>query len=250
MRCASSRSLLELHLDGELSASESAEIQEHIENCAACDGLYRRLEHLQSDIRKQITRHTAPAQLQRSIQVALRKAAATESQPPRMRWNWMAVAASFLFFASLALNIASLRSRNSAARNTLAQEVLSSHLRSLMGTHLLDVPSSDQHTVKPWFNGKLSFSPDVRDFSSQGFRLVGGRVEYIGERPVAALVYQRRQHLVNLFIWPSPSASQSGYSELKRSGYNLVSWTKDGMTCWAVSDLQTGELEQFAELYK
>jgi anti-sigma factor RsiW len=167
-----------------------------------------------------------------------------------MRWNWMAVAASFLLFASLALNIASLRSRNSAARNTLAQEVLSSHLRSLMGTHLLDVPSSDQHTVKPWFNGKLSFSPDVRDFSSQGFRLVGGRVEYIGERPVAALVYQRRQHLVNLFIWPSPSASQSGYSELKRSGYNLVSWTKDGMTCWAVSDLQTGELEQFAELYK
>jgi anti-sigma factor RsiW len=250
MKCASSRHLLELHLDGELSASESAEIQEHIENCAACDGLYRRLEHLQSDIRKKITRHTAPAQLQRSIQAALRKAAATESQPPRIRWNWMAVAASFLLFASLALNIASLRSRDSAARNTLAQEVLSSHLRSLMGTHLLDVPSSDQHTVKPWFNGKLSFSPDVRDFSSQGFRLVGGRVEYIGERSVAALVYQRRQHLVNLFIWPSPSASQSGYSELKRSGYNLVSWTKDGMTCWAVSDLQAGELEQFAELYK
>ena len=250
MKCASSRHLLELHLDGELSASESAEIEEHIENCASCDVLYRRLEQLQIDIRKQITRHTAPAQLQRSIQAALRKAAATESQPPRMRWNWMAVAASLLLFASLALNIAALRSRDSAARNTLAQEVLSSHLRSLMGTHLLDVPSSDQHTVKPWFNGKLSFSPDVRDFSSQGFRLVGGRVEYIGERPVAALVYQRRQHLVNLFIWPSPSASQSGYSELKRSGYNLVSWTKDGMTCWAVSDLQTGELEQFAELYK
>jgi anti-sigma factor RsiW len=132
----------------------------------------------------------------------------------------------------------------------LAQEVLSSHLRSLMGTHLLDVPSSDQHTVKPWFNGKLNFSPDVKDFGSQGFRLVGGRIEYIDDRPVAALVYQRRQHFINLFTWPSPSSSRSGYSEMKRSGYNLVSWTEDGMTCWAVSDLQTSELEQFAQLYK
>jgi anti-sigma factor RsiW len=119
-----------------------------------------------------------------------------------------------------------------------------------MGTHLLDVPSSDQHTVKPWFNGKLSFSPDVKDFSNQGFRLVGGRIEYIADRPVAALVYQRRQHFINLFTWPSPPAPQNGYGELKRSGYNIMSWTKDGMTCWAVSDLQAGELEQFAELYK
>ena len=250
MRCASSRPLLELHSDGELSASESAEIQEHIENCADCDGLYRRLEHLQSGIRMQATRHTAPAHLRQRIQAALREAAGSEPQPRRMHWNWVAVAASILLFASMAWNIASLRSRDSAARDMLAQEVLSSHLRSLMGTHLLDVPSLDQHTVKPWFNGKLSFSPDVKDFSSQGFRLIGGRMEYIADRPVAALVYQRRQHFINLFIWPSPSSSQNGYSEMKRSGYNLVSWTEGGMTCWAVSDLQTGELEQFAQLYK
>jgi anti-sigma factor RsiW len=249
MRCVSSRHLFELHLDGELSESESAKIQEHIENCASCDGLYQRLEQLQSDIRKQVIRHTAPDHLQRSIQAALRKAAASETQARPSRWNWMAVAASVLLFASMAWNIAALRSRASA-RDVLAQEVLSSHLRSLMGTHLLDVPSSDQHTVKPWFNGKLNFSPDVKDFSSQGFRLVGGRIEYINDRPVAALVYQRRQHLINLFIWPSPSSSPSGYSEMERSGYNLVSWTEDGITCWAVSDLQTSELEQFAHLYK
>jgi anti-sigma factor RsiW len=249
MRCASSQHLLELHLDGELSASESAEIQKHIENCASCDGLYQRLEQLQSDIRAQITRHRAPAHLQRSIQSALRKTAASERPARPWHWNWMAVAASVLLFASMAWNIAFLRARDSA-RDILAQEVLSSHLRSLMGTHLLDVPSSDQHTVKPWFNGKLNFSPDVKDFSSQGFRLVGGRIEYLEDKPVAALVYQRRQHFINLFTWPSPSSSQRGYNEMKRSGYNLVSWTQDGMTCWAVSDLQTSELEQFAQLYK
>jgi len=249
MRCASSRHLLELHLDGELSAGESAEIQEHIENCASCGGLYERLEQLQSDIRKQVTRHRAPAHLQQSIHAALRKATASETTARPFYWNWMAVAASVLLVASIAWNIASLRSRDSA-RDILAQEVLSSHLRSLVGTHLLDVPSSDQHTVKPWFNGKLNFSPDVKDFASQGFRLVGGRIEYLDDRPVAALVYQRRQHFINLFMWPGPSSSSSGYSEMKRSGYNLVSWSEDGMTCWAVSDLQTSELEQFAQLYK
>jgi anti-sigma factor RsiW len=150
----------------------------------------------------------------------------------------------------MAWNVASLRRSSGSARDTLVQEVLSSHLRSLMGTHLLDVPSSDQHTVKPWFNGKLNFSPDVKDFGSQGFRLVGGRIEYIANRPVAALVYERRQHFINLFIWPSPSSSQGGYSEMKRSGYNLVSWAEDGMICWAVSDLQPSELEQFAKLYQ
>ena len=249
MRCASSQHLLELHLDGELAASESAEIQKHIESCAFCGGLYQRLEQLQSDIRERVTRYRTPARLQQNIQAALRKAAANGRQSRPWHWNWMAVAASVLLFASMAWNIAFLRSRDSA-RDVLAQEVLSSHLRSLMGTHLLDVPSSDQHTVKPWFNGKLNFSPDVKDFGSQGFRLVGGRIEYIAERPVAALIYQRRQHFINLFTWPSPSSSQSGYSEMKRSGYNLVSWTEGGMTCWAVSDLQTSELEQFAQLYK
>ena len=249
MTCSSSRRLLELYLDGELATSEATEIQEHIECCASCGGLYQHLEQLQGDIRMQLIRYTAPAHLRKSIHAALRKAAAIVPEAGRSRWNWMAVAASVLLFASMAWNIASLRSRDSAS-DTLAQELLSSHLRSLVGTHLLDVPSSDQHTVKPWFNGKLNFSPDVRDFSSQGFRLVGGRIEYVDDRPVAALVYQRRQHFINLFIWPATSSSHGGYSDMKRSGYNLVTWTENGMTCWAVSDLQTSELEQFAKRYQ
>jgi anti-sigma factor RsiW len=239
----------ELHLDGELSQSESTEIQEHIENCASCDGLYQRLEQLQSDIRKQVTRHTAPDHLQRRIQAALRKAAASETQARPARWNWMAVAALVLLFASIAWNVVALRSRASA-RDVLAQEVLSSHLLSLMGTHLLDVPSSDQHTVGPWFNGKLNFSPDVKDFSSQGFGLVGGRIEYIKDRTCRHPRVSTQAASHQPLHMAIPSSSPSGYSEMKRSGYNLVSWTEDGMTCWAVSDLQTSELEQFAHLYK
>ena len=160
----------------------------------------------------------------------------------------MAIAASILLAVSLAWNFSLFQSR-SGGLDIIAQNVLSSHVRSLIGTHLLDVPSSDQHTVKPWFNGKLDFSPDVKDFTSQGFPLIGGRIEYLVDRPVAALVYRRRQHVVNLFTWPSLSLVNNE-AELTRRGYNLIHWNKASMTYWAVSDLRISELQQFANLYQ
>jgi anti-sigma factor RsiW len=249
MTCASSQHSIEAYLDGELATSESVEVREHIDGCPSCAAIYRRLEQLQNNLRIQVPRYTAPAHLQQRIHVALRKAAEDEVPRRALPWNWAAVAASVLLCASLIWNVALLRSRGPAT-DSLAQEVLSSHVRSLIGAHLVDVPSSDQHTVRPWFNGKLDFSPEVRDFASQGFRLVGGRVDYLGDRPVAALIYQRRQHFINLFTWPSSSHAPNGHSELKRSGYNILNWTRDGMTYWAVSDIQRGELDQFAQLYK
>jgi anti-sigma factor RsiW len=248
MKCTSEH-LLDLYLDGELAVQESAEMREHLEGCSTCGMEYRRLEQIRSDIRIQVGRFVPPAGLEQRVQAALHKAARKEARPNRLIQNWMAVAASVLLFASVAWNVALLQS-HSSAKDLLAQEVLSSHLRSLVGSHLVDIPSSDQHTVKPWFNGKLNFAPDVRDFAREGFPLIGGRIEYIDDQPVAALIYQRRQHMINLFMWPAASSSSSGYSAIKKRGYNLVSGTQDGMNYWLVSDVQTSELEQLAQLYK
>jgi anti-sigma factor RsiW len=126
----------------------------------------------------------------------------------------------------------------------MAEIVLNDHLSSLLGSHLLDVVSSDQHTVKPWFAGKLDFSPDVKDLAAQGFPLAGGRVDYLAGRRVAALVYHRRQHVINLFIWPGGSSAPSP-TGITHNGYNLLHWTAGRMTFWAVSDVSSAELQDF-----
>ena len=132
--------------------------------------------------------------------------------------------------------------------NTLAQDVISSHVGSLLATHLLDVPSTDQHTVKPWFNGKLKFSPPVHDFADHGFRLIGGRLDYFNGREVAALVYQRNQHVINLFTWPLESGRATAAESFATNGYNVLHWERDGFAFWAVSDVSAGDLTAFAGL--
>ena len=138
--------------------------------------------------------------------------------------------------------------RSPRVEDTLTRELISGHVRSLMANHLADVSSSDKHTVKPWFNGKLDFSPPVENLVEQGFPLVGGRLDYLDNRPVAALVYQRKKHFINVFIWPSTQSSETGTKPVTLQGYRLFQWVRSGMTFWAVSDLEESELQEFVRL--
>jgi anti-sigma factor RsiW len=145
----------------------------------------------------------------------------------------------------LALALAVWRFLPSAsAANPIEKEIVQNHIRSLLADHLLDVPSSDQRTVQPWFRGRLDYAPVVEDISAHGFVLVGGRLDYLDGRPVASLVYQRRQHVVNVFVWPSPGQPDRQPASRLVDGFHLVGWRANGMNWWAISDLNSVELEE------
>jgi len=152
--------------------------------------------------------------------------------------------------AALIVGILLGRSSRPSLEALRAEEVASAHVRSLMGGHLVDVPSSDQHTVKPGFAGKLDFSPPVPDLAEAGFPLVGGRLDYLAGRPVAALVYERRKHFINVFTWPSRESRGEGEKKLALNGYNLVHWHESGMTFWAASDVNPTSLQEFVRLFE
>jgi anti-sigma factor RsiW len=249
MNCISSREL-GAYFDEELDAGLQTEVKTHLAACHLCSDAYLRLRAQQDNIRSHAPHYEAHAVLRGSVLAALRSEAANETRVglrTNRSWGWLAIAASILLCVSAGWNVVLLRSRT-AERDILAENLLASHVRSLIGTHLVDVPSSDQHTVKPWFDGKLSFSPDVKDLTSQGFPLLGGRIEYISERPVAALVYGRRKHIINLFTWPAGTAL--GVTSWSRQGYNMVHWRKGEMDYWAIANITVEELEQFRDLYE
>ena len=196
---------------------------------------------LRAALRTSAPGYQAPASLKKKVRRALKR----EAKPDRQSFSPWLVLATGAAFALLLLSFAFYQTTR-ASRHAIADELIASHVRSLLGTHLVDVVSSDQHTVKPWFNGKVDFAPEVRDLAAKGFPLVGGRLDYLHGRTVVALVYRRNKHPINLFIEPAPTKANTTPSTLTQRGYNLVHWTRDGMIYWAVSDLNTTELRQFA----
>ena len=248
MSCQQTRELIHGYLDGELDLVKSLEIEAHLKDCHACAQTCKGIRDLQLAVGNGALRFDPPANLEGRLRTALTRDSAPDPKPLTVRWRWLAAGISFVAVLTVIWIVAAMLTRESPG-DVLAQEIVSSHVRSLMADHLTDVPSSDRHTVKPWFDGKLDFSPPVKDLSQQGFNLNGGRLDYIGNRPVAALVYQRGRHSINLFVWPSNEAPMDEKMSVSQ-GYNVIRWSNGGMTYWVVSDLNLAELQQFVELLK
>jgi anti-sigma factor (TIGR02949 family) len=245
MNCSQARPKIDAYADGELEASEIPALEQHLRECAACAAALRNLQGLKNAVKQEALQFTAPAELRQRLREAL---PAVETRPTRSfwNWNWFSVATAGAAAVCLTLLVMVTLAQPSA-RQQLTRELVSGHVRSLMVDHVVDVPSSDQHTVKPWFNGKIDFSPPVRDL--QEFPLLGGRLDYVGGRTVAALVFQRHKHVINLFIWPAEGNASKPAAEAPVQGFNLVHWTGNGMTFWAVSDLNEKELTGFADAF-
>jgi len=233
---------LHAYLDGELGATESIEFERRLaENAELRSGLAD-LRAIGGRIRSQAHYHDAPPELRDRILRHVRRA---EPRPRRPIFLWASLATATAC-AALAAWLAPTLIREAGGWEPRVEEVLDDHLRSQLGTHWVEVASSDRHTVKPWLSAHLGFSPAVPDLSEQGFVLVGGRLDVLDAKPVAVLVYQRRQHMVSVFVWPREPLPADGVTE--RRGYHIVRWGAAGLSYWAVSDLNQSELRDFSRL--
>ena len=248
MTCDEATSLLDAWYDGELDPPRSAALERHLEECPRCAALREARSALSEVLVESATRYSAPASLRKKIEAEVRPPPAIVRPPRMMPWRGLAIAASMALFVVIGWNAWHAQTHDAAPE--LAQEVVADHIRSLMVNHLSDVASEDRHTVKPWFMGKLDYSPPVTDLASDGFTLVGGRLDYASGHPVAALVYRRGAHVINVFVWPTRAEedAQPQPRWLNDHGYHLANWTAAGMTYWAVSDVDPGELTRLADL--
>jgi anti-sigma factor RsiW len=244
--CQEVQDLLDGYMDGELDLVRTLDIERHLQDCSICARVHAQQVALRSAIRGSALHFTPPAPLERRIRAAVRGVSNADARVWRWSWRRVGLGAAAAGVAIVLGGLVPLWLGTSAPDYAL-QELVAGHVRSLMVDHLTDVTSSDSHTVKPWFEGKLDFSPPVPDLSALGFRLAGGRLEYFDKRPVAALVYQRREHVINLFIWPAQPEAGGTETMLTRQGYHLGHWHASGMSYWAVSNLNQRELQEFAE---
>jgi len=270
MNCEEAAKLMDGYLDGELDPITSQTVEQHLLECPKCDEVYKIHGSLIRAIGNATPYYKAPAELRERIQSSLRdeiaelptRSISREPQPlfprrqPRPRailwetsWNWLALAAAIIFAAVIAFAFLP-RLQRPGADQFLATQLIAGHVRSLMANHLTDVASSDQHTVKPWLDTKVDFAPPVVDLSSEGFPLVGGRLDYLDNRPVAALVYQRRKHFINLFVWPAEPNSSRATKTISRQGYHLLHWVDSDFNYWAVSDVGANDLQTLKQQFE
>jgi anti-sigma factor RsiW len=241
--CPDKALLLGALIDGELDAANVQALERHLATCHACTDELARIQTLRERLRAPGVAPQAPRGLRQRIEADLAREARRRRPGLRAVAPWTvsglmtALAASFALVAF------------HPAAGGLEDELVADHIRSTLASHIVDVETSDRHTVKPWFNGKLDFAPPVADLADVGFPLVGGRLEYVKDRPAAALVYRRNHHLINLFVWPSRPGPSLPPTQASRQGYSVQHWRQGGLEFWAVSDAEPHDLARFREAY-
>jgi anti-sigma factor RsiW len=260
--------LVQAELDGELGAAEAAALSAHKASCPVCRAAAADVARARAVVDRSLYR-TAPDALRARVLAEIEAAREADTRSPHphqaapaRRWRSWPSRLTMPSFgigsfglgaacaAVVALLVLSSPEPNVTEHPSLTEQVVAGHIRAMQPGHLEDVASSDRHTVKPWFDGRLDYTPPVKDFASSGFPLRGGRLDYLAGRPVAALVYQRDKHTIDLFVWPAKDNSSRPPDTAQRQGYNVVHWTEGGMVFWAVSDLEIGQLRDFAETWR
>lgn len=245
MTCEETRILVHALVDGELDAGHAREVEAHLASCPDCAAQLRDYRVMRQALSVPALRHRAPAALRARIDGAL---PARRAVAPSRRGLLKGLAMGSVLSGALAASLVVFVMRQEEDQRILG-DVVSAHLRSLQGDHLIDVQSTDQHTVKPWFNGRLDVAPPVIDLTAQGFTLIGGRVDYVDARPVAAIVYKRRAHVINLFVAQLMGPERRATIE-QVQGFNIWRWTRSDLGFWAVSDINAEELQEFGEKFE
>jgi anti-sigma factor RsiW len=250
MNCGDSRIYLPAYLDDELGVAESLRVQGHLAECGDCRKAQEQQLALRSALRDPDLCAHPSADFAKRMAATVRQAAREEARSQRPSWldlwrlgssRWVPAAAALVLVTTIGTSLVMNRVRSSHDQ-LIASAVLAGHIRSLQANHLVDVPSEDRHTVKPWFQGKLDFSPPVPDLSELGWPLIGGRLDYLDGRPVAVLIYKRRMHNINVFLWPNHGAADDVIRQEDAQGYQILHWNGAETTYWVVSDLNRAEL--------
>ena len=266
--CTELEFLLQADLDGELDVGGAASLAAHLAQCADCRAKQAELSRLSSRLRTELPYYAAPVHVRRAIEAAIvaeRGAAVSPAEPaaPRRtaaqpswaqrfdRWirRGLPVGIGAVVAAVLILALMPQRGPEMPGPD-MAGRIVASHIRALQPGHLMDVVSTDQHTVKPWFDGRLDYAPPVKDLAAAGFPLIGGRLDYVSNRPVAALGYRHDKHIIDFYVWPASGQTPSPEVSGERDGYNFIRWSQDNMTFWVVSDLEAAQLARFVGLWR
>jgi len=247
MTCDEAEVLLNALIDGELDAGHAREVEQHVAGCQRCAATLAAYRQMNQAVASADLRYTAPAALRARIEAVLPKEVRSNVQPMPTRRSLLrgfAMGSAASAIAATGLFAVVLRNDD---QSRIEAEIVSAHLRSLQAGHLTDVISTDQHTVKPWFAGKLDVSPPVIDLTAQGFTLIGGRLDYLDARAIGAVVYKRRAHIINLFVAQTSNMQHRPAKIETIQGYNIRRWSDRGLNYWAISDLGADELAEFGE---